>query len=55
MALVVKHLPVNTGDRRDVGLISGYGRSPGGGHGNVTAVFLPGESRGLTSLGGYSP
>ena len=32
--LVVKNLPVNTGDIRDVGLIPGLGRSPGGGHGN---------------------
>ena len=32
--LVVKNLPTNTGDIRDVGLIPGLGRSPGGGHGN---------------------
>ena len=31
---VVKNLPANAGDRRDVGLIPGWGRSPGGGHGN---------------------
>ena len=30
----VKNLPANAGDRRDVGLIPGWGRSPGGGHGN---------------------
>ena len=29
-----KNLPVNAGDRRDMGLIPGSGRSPGGGHGN---------------------
>ena len=34
MALVVKNLPVNAGDIRDVGLIPGLGSSPGGGHGN---------------------
>ena len=34
MALVIKTLPVSAGDRRDVGLISGSGRSPGGGNGN---------------------
>ena len=34
MALVVKQLPVNVGDIRDVGLIPGWGRSPVGGHGN---------------------
>ena len=31
---VVKNLPANAGDARDVGLIPGSGRSPGGGHGN---------------------
>ena len=34
VALVVKNLPGNAGDVRDAGLISGSGRSPGGGHGN---------------------
>ena len=34
VALVVKNLPVNAGDKRDVGLILGSGRSLGGGHGN---------------------
>ena len=34
MALVVKSLPADTGDIRDVSLISGLGRSPGGGNGN---------------------
>ena len=29
-----KNLPVNAGDRRDMGLIPGSGRSPGEGHGN---------------------
>ena len=32
--LVVKNPPANEGDVRDMGLISGLGRSPGGGHGN---------------------
>ena len=32
--LVLKNLPANAGDIRDVGLIPGSGRSPGGGHGN---------------------
>ena len=31
---MVKNLPSNAGDIRDMGLISGLGRSPGGGHGN---------------------
>ena len=34
MVLVVKNLPANAGDIRDVGFISGLGRSPGGEHGN---------------------
>ena len=34
MALVVKNLPDDTEDKRDVGLIPGLGRSPGEGHGN---------------------
>ena len=31
---VVKNLPVNETDARDVGSIPGWGRSPGGGNGN---------------------
>ena len=31
---MVKNLPANAGDIRDVGLIPGSGKSPGGGHGN---------------------
>ena len=31
---VVKHLPPNAGDMRDMGLIPGSGRSSGGGDGN---------------------
>ena len=34
VALVVKNLSANAGDLRDADLISGSGRSPGGGHGN---------------------
>ena len=34
MALVVKNPPANEVDVRDAGLITGLGRSPGGGHGN---------------------
>ena len=33
--LVVKNLPANVGDVRDVGLIPGLGRSLGGGHSNL--------------------
>ena len=31
---MVKNLPANVGDFRDMGSITGLGRSPGGGHGN---------------------
>ena len=34
LALVVKNPPASAGDVRDLGLIPGSGRSPGGGHGN---------------------
>ena len=34
VVLVVKNPPANTGDLRDVGSISGLGRSLGGWHGN---------------------
>ena len=34
MALVVKNLLANARDIRDPGSIPGFGRSPGGGHGN---------------------
>ena len=48
---MVKNLPANAGVVRDVGSISGSGRSPG----SPTPVFLPGESHGQRSLEGYSP
>ena len=35
VALVVKDLPANAGDVRDVGSISGSGRSPGASHGSA--------------------
>ena len=34
VALVVKNLPANAGDVRDLGLAPGLGRSPGGEHCN---------------------
>jgi len=34
VALVVKNPPATAGDIRDMGLIPGLGRSPGGGHNN---------------------
>ena len=52
---MVKNLAANAGDIRDSGSVPGLGRSPGGGHGNPTPVFLPGESHGQRSLAGPSP
>ena len=50
---VVKNLPANVEDVRDVGLIPDSRRSPGRGHSNP--VLLPGESHGQRSLVGYTP
>ena len=44
MALMVKNLPANVGDVRDVGLIPGLGRTPGGGHGNPLQYSCLGSS-----------
>ena len=33
--IIVKNLPANAGDVRETGWISGSGRSPGGGNGNL--------------------
>ena len=39
LALVVKILPANTGDIRDMDSLPGLGRSPGGGHSNPLQYF----------------
>ena len=36
---MVKDLPANAGDVRDVGLIPGLGRSPGEGHGSQSSIL----------------
>jgi len=36
---VIKNLAANAGDIRDVGLIPGSGRSPGGRHGNLSGIL----------------
>ena len=53
--VVAKKPPANTGDIRDTGSIPGLGRLPGKGKSNPLQYFLPGESHGQRSLGGYSP
>ena len=35
VVLVIKNLPANAGDMRNLGSIPGSGRSSGGGHGNL--------------------
>ena len=35
MLLVVKNLPANAGDIRDMDTVPGLGRFPGGGHSNL--------------------
>ena len=50
VVMVVKNPPANAGDIRAAVSIPGSGRSPGGGHGQPTPVFLPGGSHGQRSL-----
>ena len=52
---LVKNPPAKPGDIRDRDSISGPGRSPGEGNGNLLPVFLPGKSHGWRNLEGYSP
>ena len=44
VALVVKNLPVNAGDKRDTGSIPGLGKSLGGGNGNPLQYSCPENS-----------
>ena len=55
VAVVVKNLPANGGDIRDVDSIPGSGRSPGGGHGTPLQYSClenpwPEEPGGLQSI-----
>ena len=52
VALVVKNLPTNAGDVRDLGLI---GKIPWRRRWQPTPVFLLGKSHGQRNLVGYSP
>ena len=40
---VIKSLPSNAGDTGDMGLIPGWGRSPGGGRGNLLQYCCLGD------------
>ena len=55
VALVVNNLPANAGGIRDMGSILGWGRSPGGGHGNPLQCSCLETPHGQRSLAGYSP
>ena len=50
--LVVKNLPANAGDLRDVGSIPGLGRSPGGGHSLHFSILAWGIRSWTEELGG---
>ena len=52
---VVKNLPADAGDTRDMGSIPGSGRPPGGGNGNPFQYSCLEKFHGQRSLVGYSP
>ena len=52
---LIKNPPANAGDARDMGLIPGLGRVPGGENDNLLQYSLPGKSHGQRSLVGSSP
>ena len=52
---MVKNMPANAGDIRDMGSIPGSGRSPGGRHGTPLQDSCPENAHGQRSLAGYSP
>ena len=55
VALVVKNLPANAADVKRGGFDPWVGKIPWRRAWQPTPVFLPGESHGQRSLGGYSP
>ena len=52
---MVKNLPANAGDMRDLSSTLGLGRSPGGGHGTPLQCSCLENPHGQRSLVGYSP
>ena len=54
-AQLVKNVPADAGDARDVGLKPWVGKIPWRRKWQPTPVFLSGESNGQRSLEGYSP
>ena len=55
VVLVIKNPPANAGDIRDVCLIPGWGRSPGGAYGNLLQYSCLENPHGQRSLGECSP
>ena len=55
VVLVVKNLPSNAGEARDMGSILGSRKIPWKRKWQPTPVFLPGKPLGQRSLVGYSP
>ena len=55
MVQLVKNVPANAGDTRDVSLIPGSRRSPEEGNGNARQYSCLGNPHGQRSLAGYSP
>ena len=51
---MVKNPPAKAGDIRDEGSVPGWGRSPGGGHGNHSGISAW-EIPWTEEPGGYSP
>ena len=52
---MVKNLPTDAGDIRDLGLIPGLGRSPGVEYGNPLQYSCLENPHGQRGLAGYSP
>ena len=52
---MIKNLPANSGDIKDMGLIPGLVRAPGGGHGNPLQYSCLENTHGQRILEGYSP
>ena len=55
VVLVIKNLPANAGDVRDMGSIPGSGRSPGGGQGIPLQYSCLENPMDRQSLAGYGP
>ena len=52
---MVKNAPANAGDIGDTGLLPGWGRFPGGGHGNPFQYSCLENPYGQRSMEGYNP